>query len=150
MNLLLEHIENNTEADLVISEELFKQLDMKVNVAATNFKRHNSGCWINLGELPKPNCVITASAESEHFLYYARCHPMISFAIMSARATGYLIDIKPNGPNMVYIVLNDNYLILANVKVVSLTNIHDRLTQALKKLQQSKALDHFHDLIKNP
>lgn len=150
MNRLLEHIENNTEADLVISEELFKQLDMKVNVAATNFKRHNSGCWINLGELPKPNCVITTSMESEHCLYYARCHPVVSFAIMPARATGYLIDIKPNKSNMVYIVLNDNYLILANVKVVSLTNIHDRLTHALKKLQQSKALDHFHDLIKNP
>lgn len=150
MNRLLEHIENNAEADLVISEELFKRLDMKVNVAATNFKRHNSGCWINLGELPKPNCVITASAESEHFLYYARCHPMISFAIMPARATGYLIDIKSDKANMVYIIINDNYMIPANTKVVSLTNIGARLTQALKKLQESKSLDHFHDLIKNP
>ncbi len=150
MNRLLEHIENNTEADLVISEELFKQLDMKVNVAATNFKRHNSGCWINLGELPKPGCVITANLESEHQLYYARCHPMISFAIMPASATGYLIDIKPNEANMVYIIINDNYMIPADVKVVSLTNIGARLTQALKKLQKSKSLDHFHDLIKNP
>ena len=150
MNRLLEHIENNTEADLVISEELFKRLNMKVNVAATNFKRHNSGCWINLGELPKSNCVITASAESEHFLYYDRCHPMISFAILPARATGYIIDIKPNEANMVYLILNDNYIIPADVKVVSLTNIGARLTQALTKLQKSKSLDHFHDLIKNP
>ena len=150
MNRLLEYIENNTEADLVVSEELFKRLDMKVNVAATNYKRHNSGCWINLGELPKPNCVITASAESEHFLYYARCHPMISFAIMPARATGYLIDIKSDKANMVYIIINDNYMIPANTKVVNLTNIGARLTQALKKLQESKSLDHFHDLIKNP
>ena len=150
MNRLLEHIENNTEADLVISEELFKRLNMKVNVAATSLKRHNTGCWINLGELPKPNCVITANAESEHFLYYARCHPMISFAIMPARATGYLIDIKPNEANMVYIIINDNYMIPANTKVVSLTNIGARLTLTLKKLQESKSLDHFHDLIKNP
>lgn len=150
MNRLLEHIEKHTEADLVISEELFKRLDMKVNVAATNYKRHNSGCWINLGELPKPGCVITANLESEHHLYYARCHPMISFAIMPARATGYIIDIKPNEGNMVYLILNDNYIIPADVKVVSLTNIGARLTQALKKLQKSKSLDHFHDLIKNP
>ena len=150
MNRLLEHIENNTEADLVISEELFKRLNMKVNVAATSLKRHNTGCRINLGELPKPNCVITANAESEHFLYYARCHPMISFAIMPARATGYLIDIKPNEANMVYIIINDNYMIPANTKVVSLTNIGARLTLTLKKLQESKSLDHFHDLIKNP
>jgi hypothetical protein len=150
MNRLLEYIENNTEADLVVSEELFKRLDMKVNVAATNYKRHNSGCWINLGELPKANCVITTSMESEHCLFYDRCHPIVSFAIMPARATGYLIDIKPNEANAVYIILNDNYLIPANVKVVSLTNIHDRLTQLLKRLQKSKSLDHFHDLIKNP
>lgn len=150
MNRLLEHIEKHTEADLVVSEELFKRLDMKVNVAATNYKRHNSGCWINFGELPKPGCVITSSVESEHCLYYARCHPMISFAIMPARATGYFIDIKPNEANMVYIIINDNYLIPADVKVVSLTNIGARLTQALKKLQKSKSLDHFHDLIKNP
>ena len=150
MNRLLEHIEKHTEADLVVSEELFKRLEMKVNVAATNYKRHNSGCWINLGELPKPSCVITSSIESDHCLFYDRCLPVVSFAIMPARATGYLIDIKPNESNMVYIILNDNYFIPANVKVVSLTNIHDRLTQVLKKLQQSKALDHFHDLIKNP
>lgn len=150
MNRLLEHIENNTEAELVVSEELFKRLDMKVNVAATNYKRHNSGCWVNLGELPKPNCVITTSIESEHFLFYDRCHPMISFAIMPARATGYLIDIKPNEANAVYIIINDNYIIPTDVKVVSLTNINARLTQALKKLQLSKSLDHFHDLIKNP
>ena len=150
MNRLLEHIENNTEAELVVSEELFKRLDMNVNVATTNYKRHNTGCWVNLGELPKPNCVITSNIMSEHCLYYARCHPVISFAILPARATGYIIDIKPNEANMAYLILNDNYIIPADVKVVSLTNIHDRLTQALKKLQQSKSLDHFHDLIKNP
>lgn len=150
MNRLLEHIENNTEAELIVSEELFKRLDMKVNVAATNYKRHNTGCWVNLGILPKPNCVITANIESEHHLYYARCHPVISFAILPARATGYIIDIKPNEANMVYLILNDNYIIPADVKVVSLTNIGARVTQVLTKLQKSKSLDHFHDLIKNP
>ena len=150
MNRLLEHIENNTEAELVVSEELFKRLDMKVNVAATNYKRHNTGCWVNLGILPKPNSVITANIESEHQLYYARCHPVISFAILPARATGYIIDIKPNEANMVYLILNDNYIIPANIKVVSLTNIGARLTQTLTKLQKSKSLDHFHDLIKSP
>ena len=150
MNRLHEHIENNTEAELVVSEELFKRLDMKVNVAATNYKRHNTGCWVNLGILPKPNSVITANIESEHQLYYARCHPVISFAILPARATGYIIDIKPNEANMVYLILNDNYIIPANIKVVSLTNIGARLTQTLTKLQKSKSLDHFHDLIKSP
>lgn len=149
MNRLLDYITKHVTCEKVTSDKLFRYAQLKVNEAIISFKKHNTGYWVNVGELPTTDTLIQMGTDKDTVYYYGRCNPVISFAILPARATAYLIEIKPTGRNMVYLILNDNYIISGNVSVVSLKHIHQRLISALTKLQAAKSLDHFYDLHKN-